>query len=42
MLSMIIGGIKLIYDCMKECMVNNNFILGFINYKNIKGEVNPV
>lgn len=29
----IIGGFKLIYDCIKNCIVNENFVFGFINIK---------
>ena len=30
----IIGACKLIYDCIKNCIVNENFVFGFINIKN--------
>lgn len=39
----IIGGFKLIYDCIKYCIVNENFVFGFINIKDETNiSLNPV
>ena len=40
---MLCGLFKLIYDCIKYCTVNDNFILGFINIKDNKNiNLSPV
>ncbi len=35
-LLMVCGGLKLIYDCIKDCIFKDRFILGFINIKKYK------
>lgn len=41
-LSVIIGFFKLIYDCLKYCITNDNFILGFLNIKKLETQISPV